>query len=784
MKAAPIERLLVALLGAAWVACAAATALTLWRDTGYPPLFVAAAPDGGAPRVTAARPARLGGDPGALRAGDTLLRLGDVELRGVGAAGFFVRFAALARDGAPVPVVYARAGDVGTTTVVPATLRVLRPLLAAAPVFAAVALILWLRGGDAPGPRAFAIALATVAFFLVANFGGRPVVTYTAMGVHVLTMTLAGPLILRALLLFPDRSRLTAAERAWPWLFAVLGLLHTGHVGAPMPPRPGTALAALVVVALLAACVAVVTRAWRRSDPVGRRRIKWVLLGVYGAALPPIATGVLSAVDPAYLDAYLVSLAAIACLPVALLIAIRRVNLFDIDRVLSVAASCNLLIGIAVALGVTVVPRAAAAAAALLGIAPDAGQLALSGLLGLAIFYAHQRLRPQIERLFFPERYGLDHGLHDVVSRVRAAPDLGALVAELGGTLCELVRPTACVVYARTDSTYVPLLAHTRVPPPVRAADEPPLAWLHGCMQPLAVRTAGAARHPDDVGARAALRLLDAEVVVPIAHGGAPALLLCLGAKRSGDVYTPTDLRLLATIGEAASLRLEHFAQAETIAHTRGVRDALRRYVPTALADALDTGRDLAPVEQDVTVLFVDLRGYTTLCERLAPGAVYELTSHYTAVVSAVLHRHGGHLVEFSGDGMMALFGAPQAVADKERAAVDAACELVFALHAHGPRGPDGAPLSAGIGIATGQALCGNIRSADQVIWSAVGDVVNLAARLQSLTRDIDASVVIDPRTRDAAAGAAAGFRRLDAVRLRGRSEPVVAYALPLGASA
>jgi class 3 adenylate cyclase len=683
----------------------------------------------------------------------------------------------------PAAVVYERDGVRASTMVAPASLRVALPLLLVSPIFVIVALILWLRAPGNASARAFILALVDIAFYLVANFSGAPAATWTAMALHVVTVTLVGPLTVRAFLLFPDRARLTRAERQWPWLFAVLGLLHTAHVGTPVPAGLGNALAAVVVAALMVVCAAVATRAYRRADPISRRRLKWVLFGVYCAALPPAIGALLSAVDPRLINVYFLTLAAIACWPLALLIAIKRVNLFDVDRLLSTAGSYNLLIAGAVIIFVTAVPRAAEAGAELLGIDPGVGRLGLSGMLGLGIFYAHRQLRPHIERLFFAERYALDGGVHDLVRELRDAPDLETLVRDMAAGLHRLVRPSSCAVYARGDDAYTPLVAHGRTVPPILALGGPLMATLQGRRRPLALgATALDARL--DPFERAVLETLAAEVVVPVRRGDELALVLCLGGKHSGDVYTPTDVRLLATVGETASQRLEHFAQSEVIAQTRHMRDTLRRYLPATVADALGQGDPLEPSERDVTVLFVDLRGYTTLCEPLAPQAVFDLTDRYTRTVSAVLRRHGGNLTEFSGDGLMAIFGAPTALADKERAALRAAHELVVALEAEGPRRPDGSALSVGVGIASGPAHCGNIRSADQVIWTAVGNIVNLAARLQSLTRELDAQIAIDAVTYARAGAVAAHFRRRADVRIRGRSEPEVVYILPLPAAA
>ena len=88
--------------------------------------------------------------------------------------------------------------------------------------------------------------------------------------------------------------------------------------------------------------------------------------------------------------------------------------------------------------------------------------------------------------------------------------------------------------------------------------------------------------------------------------------------------------------------------------------------------------------------------------------------------------------------------------------------------------------LSCGVGIATGNTFVGNIRAVDRFIWSAIGNTTNLAARLEARTRDVDASVIIDARTYAAAGDAASGFTKQEAVSIRGRSEPLDLYALPL----
>jgi adenylate cyclase len=277
---------------------------------------------------------------------------------------------------------------------------------------------------------------------------------------------------------------------------------------------------------------------------------------------------------------------------------------------------------------------------------------------------------------------------------------------------------------------------------------------------------------------RAALETLGVPVVVPVWLEQTLVAVICLGSKRSGDVYTSSHLGLLSAMAEKLSAELLRFDQDEMIRQTRGMQETLRRYVPGALVDELVEGRDLEEGKREVSVLFVDIRGYTRYSEDLSAAEIFSTVNRYTTCVSEVVRRHGGSVVEFNGDGMMALFGAPRPVARKERDATQAGREIVSAVAALPVEG--GKRLEVGVGIATGDAFVGHIRAADRLIWSAVGNTTNLAARLQEMTRELDAAIVIDALTQSRAAETAYGFQKVAAALIRGRRQTQDIYALRL----
>jgi class 3 adenylate cyclase len=354
----------------------------------------------------------------------------------------------------------------------------------------------------------------------------------------------------------------------------------------------------------------------------------------------------------------------------------------------------------------------------------------------------------------------------------------------VGERLAALLRPECCVMYGRAGDAYVPLFVRGRVVPPAVEARSLLIGALRAKTAPVDVehwrqRAARGVLGPADY---AALDSLGATVLLPVGRSETLAAFICLGHKRSGDVYTLTDLALLAAVADKVSGELLRFDEAEIRHQARVMQDALRRYVPEPVAARVVSGQGLEAGECEISVLFVDIRGYTTYSEGRTAEEIFSTVNRYTETVSRVVRQHGGTIVEFNGDGMMTVFGAPEPLAEKERAAVEAGREIVAAVRslALGGERLESRLLEVGVGVATGKAFVGNIQSVDRLIWSAIGNTTNLAARLQSLTRDLDAAMVIDAATWTAAGDAKADFERHEQTPIRGRRQTEDVYVLPL----
>ncbi len=241
---------------------------------------------------------------------------------------------------------------------------------------------------------------------------------------------------------------------------------------------------------------------------------------------------------------------------------------------------------------------------------------------------------------------------------------------------------------------------------------------------------------------------------IPIA---APQLMLFLGV-------------VLPTLEQSVAQELEK----------RRVRNLFSRFISPEMVDQLIATQDINSLNKraNLSILFSDIRGFTTLSEKMPPEEVVSVLNPYLEAMTKVIEKFGGTVDKYEGDAIVAFFGEPVAHEDHALRAVRAAVEMRSALadlHKFWEKQGTPHPIEIGIGVNSGEVFVGLLGSAQRINYTIIGDNANLASRLQDLTKTYQWPILISQSTYDQVKGEfEAGFA--DSVTVKGRSEPVNVY--------
>lgn len=207
------------------------------------------------------------------------------------------------------------------------------------------------------------------------------------------------------------------------------------------------------------------------------------------------------------------------------------------------------------------------------------------------------------------------------------------------------------------------------------------------------------------------------------------------------------------------------------------------QYVPSELVDEMSKNPEQVSMDgesREMTILFSDVRGFTTISEKLESKELSLLMNEFLTPLSRVIYSHRGTIDKYMGDCIMAFWGAPLPDTRHAFHAVESGLEMQRALKALQPKFRErGWPeIHIGVGINTGRVSVGNMGSEVRVAYTVMGDAVNLASRLEGITKEYGAGVVVGERTREEAPEFV--YRELDLVRVKGKDKPVAIYE-PLG---
>jgi adenylate cyclase len=216
--------------------------------------------------------------------------------------------------------------------------------------------------------------------------------------------------------------------------------------------------------------------------------------------------------------------------------------------------------------------------------------------------------------------------------------------------------------------------------------------------------------------------------------------------------------------------------------HSKFVTGAFGKYVSKDLLNEIINKRQelkLGGVKKEITIFFSDIRGFTNISEKLNPEQLVKLINEYLTEMTKIIMQNGGTVDKFIGDAIMAFWNAPLDEKEHAKLACKSAIEQINALEKirkslSKKNMPD---IKIGCGINTGEAVIGNMGSEDRFNYTALGDSVNLASRLESLTKQYGVSIIVSESTYNKVKGKF-DFRKLDKVKVKGKKIPITIFEL------
>jgi adenylate cyclase len=245
------------------------------------------------------------------------------------------------------------------------------------------------------------------------------------------------------------------------------------------------------------------------------------------------------------------------------------------------------------------------------------------------------------------------------------------------------------------------------------------------------------------------------------------------------SAFTQEELNVFALVAAQAGAAIDNAAAHEKIAEQSLQRSALERFLSPEVAEMVVANPDirLGGVNQEVAVMFADIRGFTPMSENLEPERVVEILNEYFTRVTDVIFDNGGTLDKYIGDAVMAVYGAPISKGNDAKNAVNSAIQIQRLLielnrDAAARNWPE---LRVGIGINTGTAVAGNIGSPKRLDYTVVGDTVNTAQRLMA---NAEAGQILISESTAATLGGSYDLERLPELKVKGRSEAVPVFSV------
>ena len=580
---------------------------------------------------------------------------------------------------------------------------------------------------------------------------------YDLLGAHrftrlfFLAWTFSPAVFVHLALTFPERRRLAQRHRWLVWApYAVSALLYVWLQGSLAQAWVATAgvIATYWTAALLALVVALGITARHGSTALIRQRARILMLGFGLGYLAPVAGTTIEVALRTEVPLLNESWRLGFLFPLAVAYAIVRYQLFDIRAVIRLGTIYSVVTGL-VGLGYAGLLTVLNVLFARLDmqISPMVAPALVALVIVLLVNPLYLRTQTLLDRLFFRGRLDAQRALEQLAAAMTTTLDLDRLAPLIVSTVEAVFHPERVRLLLADESR---LTFRTATPSDgIALGDGAPLL---GCLRTLRSAVTRE-RLLDDPGLAAArddclaeMDALGADVVVPITFRERLTALLTLGPRRGGAPYTSEDVRLLRTLASQSAVALEHAraygalqAALRRVDILESIRAGLSKFVPRTVQQLIEQAPDapqLAKREIDVSVLFVDIAGYTRLAERLDAATVNRLVERYFGAFLDEILRNGGDVNETAGDGLMVIFQDGDA-RRHARAAITTALAIMRRAAEINQTAPHDEPIVVHLAVNSGRAAVGATKiegtAGTRWTYTASGPVTNIAARLAAL---------------------------------------------------
>jgi class 3 adenylate cyclase len=600
-----------------------------------------------------------------------------------------------------------------------------------------------------PGTSAARLFLAFSLQWAVINVG-----YYDLHGAHrftrlfFLAWTFSPAVFAHLALTFPERRRVA---RRRPWLvwtpYAVSAVLYLWLQGSMAQAFVATAgiVATYWTAALVALVLALGLTARHGATALVRQRAKVLMAGFGLGYLVPVAGTTVEVALRTEMPFLNESWRLGFLFPLAIAYAIVRYQLFDVRAVVRLGTIYSIVTGL-VGVGFAGLLTALNVLFARLDLhlSPMVAPALVALSVVLLVNPLYLRTQAVLDRVFFRARLDTQRALEALADAMTTTLELERLVPLIASTVEAIFHPVRVRLLLADDAR-----AAFRAVGPVDGAAVAAGTALADCLktlrQPLTRerlledpaledRRAGCLEEMDGLGA---------DVVVPIVFRERVTALLALGPRRGGAAYTGEDLRLLRTLASQSAIALEHAraygalqAALRRVDILESIRAGLSKFVPRTVQRLIEQAPDapqLAKRDADVSVLFVDIAGYTRLTERLDAATVNRLVERYFGAFLDEILKNGGDVNETAGDGLMVIFQDPDP-RRHARAAVTTALAVLRRAAEINETEPVDEPIGVHVAVNSGRAAVGATKiegtAGTRWTYTASGPVTNIAARL------------------------------------------------------